>query len=153
MKKFIAIMVMLLIGLVANAQITNKGYYYSFKLGEYVFGTEPIRDTYGNLKIVTKEEFKKGVFYVEIPTNEEAINLVWFVREHKTEIEEKYGVYISSCGKTSLDGTKVAIHIYEPSYYKHTQEEYMKKVERENAERERENAEREKRINSLNEIL
>ena len=153
MKKFIVLLVMALVSLTANAQITNGGYYYSFKLGEYAFDTEPIRDSKGNLEIVSNKEFKQGVFYTETKDNDEAATLVFFIRNNKEKIEEKYGIHIFSCGTTSMGGSKVSIRIQEQSYYEEEQMylKYKEKIEAEKEKAELEN--KVKRINSLNDIL
>ena len=89
MKKFIAIMVMLLIGLVANAQITvnEKGNGYEFHLGEYVF-EEDFASTIHNIRFGL-DGFNHRVLYCKTKDREEAMLLDVFIKSNVNAIEAK----------------------------------------------------------------
>lgn len=98
MKKFIAIMVMLLIGLVANAQIVRKtervvnGHTIErnyFHLGDYVFKGSTIFDGKEDYPHSYSSDFDIDVKSDEIKTVYKTI------LNNKAEIEAKYGVYIA----------------------------------------------------------
>lgn len=150
MKKFIAIMVMLLIGLVANAQITvnEERNCYEFHLGGYVFS--PVVSVFRGL-----DGFDCRVLYCETKDKEEAKNLERFIRTNVQKIEEKYGVVLWSPSLTRYEpnsclvesiGNEVKIEICTKDYYD-------KKVLEIKKERAKAEELKEKRINSLNDIL
>lgn len=160
MKKFIAIMVMLLIGLVANAQLSYRdgsytvrkfvendfnrgikahyetsevnGWFVEFKLGEYSFvGSIPKFSTDNNRPSVLGGSLES--MYKDEPK-------LWeFIRQNKAKIEKKFGVTIVSIAPPYLT-------VYDA-------EDYQRLMEaKENFEKMAEEA-KQSRINSLDDIL
>lgn len=151
MKKFIAIMVMLLIGLVANAQFITGG--SAFKLGDYYFNRS------GGLNGWTscKDDFY-GYYEYDAMDEVEANILEEFIVAHAEELEEKYGVVFWCPELRRLDPKypNVRRDRYISSHliiYVCTKEYYEKKVAERDKKLAEAKAEKQKRINSLNDIL
>ena len=146
MKKFILVIILLTIGMAANAQLVlKKGALYDemqFHIGEYVFEGPHIVDGEQNdymYSIITKD-------------NDEGKTLYEFIKTNKEKIEATYGVVIGY-----INAPRVSSHM-NFTYYGHimmtiyTVEEYNKMKEDEAALKKQMAKEKDNRLSSLDNL-